>query len=74
MFKNFLMKKLLKSELKGIPEKEQEKILGMIEKNPDFFRKIAEEVQVKMKEGKDQMSATMEVMKSHEEEFKKVMG
>lgn len=73
-FKNFLMKKLLKSKMKDIPEAEQEKILNAIEKNPDFFQNIATEVQTKMKEGKDQMTATMEVMKKHQEDLKKIMN
>ena len=73
-FKKFLMKKLLKSKMKDIPEAEQEKMLGAIEKNPDFFQNIAAEVQAKMKEGKDQMAATMEVMQKHQEELKKVMN
>ena len=73
-FKKFLMKKMLKSKMKDIPEAEQEKMLNAIEKNPDFFQNIAAEVQAKMKEGKDQMAATMEVMQKHQEELKKVMN
>ena len=73
-FKKFLMKKLLKSKMKDIPEAEQEKMLSAIEKNPDFFQNIAAEVQAKMKEGKDQMTATMEVMQKHQEELKKIMN
>ena len=72
--KKFLMKKLLKSKMKDIPEAEQEKMLSAIEKNPDFFQNIAAEVQAKMKEGKDQMSATMEVMQKHQDELKKIMN
>ena len=67
------MKKMLKSQLKGVPEAEQEKLLGMIEKNPELFQRIAQEAQAKMKEGKDQMNAMMEVMQNHQEELKKIM-
>ncbi len=73
-FKNFLMKRLLKSKMKDVPEAEQEKILQAIDKNPDFFQNVATEVQAKMKEGKDQMTATMEVMRKHQEELKKIMN
>ena len=65
---------MLKSKMKDIPEAEQEKMLNAIEKNPDFFQNIAAEVQAKMKEGKDQMAATMEVMQKHQEELKKIMN
>ena len=68
------MKKLLKSKMKDIPEAEQEKMLSAIEKNPDFFQNIATEVQAKMKEGKDQMAATMEVMQKHQGELKRIMN
>ena len=44
----------------------------MIEKNPELFKKIAEEAQEKMKAGGNQMDTVMEVLKSHEEELKKL--
>ncbi|MFZ2569596.1 MAG: hypothetical protein WAX44_03260 [Minisyncoccia bacterium] len=71
--KSFFMRKMLSSQLKGVPEAQQEKLVGMVEKNPDFFQKIAIEVQEEMKKGKDQMSATMEVVKRHESELKNIM-
>jgi 2-oxo-4-hydroxy-4-carboxy--5-ureidoimidazoline (OHCU) decarboxylase len=68
--KTFLMKKMLASQMKGVPQAEQDKILTMIEKNPDLFQKIGTEVQAEMKKGKDQMAATMEVVKRYESELK----
>lgn len=73
-FKNFLMKKMLKSKMKDLPEAEQDKMIQAIEKNPEFFQNVATEVQAKMKEGKDQMTATMEVMRKHQEELRKIMN
>jgi len=67
------MKRLLKSKMKGVPEEQQDMILDAIEKNPDLFKKIAEEIQVKMKEGKDQMAATMEVMQKYQSELQGIM-
>jgi hypothetical protein len=37
------MKQMLKKQMKGVPEEQQEKIFAMVEKNPDFFMKIAKE-------------------------------
>lgn len=71
--KTFLMKKMLASKLKGVPQAEQDKLFNMIESNPEFFQKIGLEVQEEMKRGKDQMSATMEVMKKYETELKSLM-
>ena len=64
------MRKMVQSKMKDVPAAEQEKILAMIEKNPDFFQKIAVEVQEKMKQGKDQMAATMEVMSKYQDDLK----
>lgn len=71
--KSFLLKKIMKSKMKDVPEAEQDKMLALIEKNPEFFQKIALEVQEEMKSGKDQMTATMNVMGRHQEELKKIM-
>ena len=68
------MKKMMKSQLKGVPEAEQDRIIELIEKNPEVFEKIAAEVQAKTKEGKDQMAATMEVMKNHQSELQQILG
>ena len=73
MFKNLLMKKMLKSQLKGMPEAEQEKIIKMVEDNPELFKKIALEAQEKIKSGQDRMTAMMEVMASRQEELKDIL-
>ncbi len=73
-FQNFLMKQMLKKQMKGVPEAEQQKVFEAIEKNPDFFMNIANEIQAKMKQGKSQMDASMEVMKAHEAKLREVMG
>jgi hypothetical protein len=74
MFQNFLLKTMLKKQLKGVPEEEQNRIFAMIEKNPDFFMKIATEAQEKIKGGMSQQDAMMMVMKNHEAELKDVMS
>jgi len=73
MIKDFLMRKMMKNQMKGIPEAEQEKMIAMVQKNPELFQKIALEVQAQMKGGKDQMAATMEVMKKYEADLKGIM-
>lgn len=67
------MRKMLKSKMKDVPKDQQDKIMGAIEKNPEFFANIASEIQAEMKTGKDQMTATMEVMKKHQAELQKLM-
>ncbi len=72
-FKDLLLKKMLKSQLKGVPEDQQEKIIQAVEKNPKLFSDIAAEVQEKIKGGMDQQSATMQVMMSHRAELQELM-
>ncbi len=67
------MKKMLKSQLKGVPEEYQDKLIDAIEKNPDLFKKIADETQEKMKSGKDQMKAAMEVMEKYKSELQGIL-
>ncbi len=70
MFQNFLLKKMLR--MKGVPEAQIDMFIKMMEKNPDLFKKIAEEVQAKVKSGMSEQAASMEVMKKYESELKKL--
>ena len=70
MLGNFIMKKMLEAKLKDIPKEQRDKIMDIMEKNPDLLKTIAEEAMAKTKQGKSQMEAITEVIKSHEEEVK----
>ena len=72
-FKDLLLKKMLKSQLKGMPEAQQDMIISAIEKNPKLFEDIAKEAQEKIKGGMDQQKATMQVMMSHQKELQDLM-
>ncbi|MFA7252506.1 MAG: hypothetical protein WC027_01480 [Candidatus Paceibacterota bacterium] len=72
-FKDLLLKKMLKNQLQGIPEDQQNKIIAAVEKNPKLFSDIAGEVQEKIKGGMDQQKATMEVMMKYQADLKKAM-
>ena len=73
-FKDFITKQLVKKQLKGVPEDQQQKIMNLIEKDPDFFKVIGEKIQEEIKKGKGQMEATMIVMKEHREKLAKLLG
>jgi len=72
--KDFFMKKMLEKQMKDLPKDQQEKMVKLITENPEFFQKISKEIQTAMKGGKDQMSATMEVMRKHQGELQRIMG
>lgn len=73
MFQNFMLKQMLKSKMKNVPQAEQERIMSLVEKNPDFFKMIGEEIQARVKGGKTEMEATMEVMRKHQADFQKLV-
>jgi head-tail adaptor len=72
--KTFLLRKMLSSQMKGVPQADQDKVFAMLEKNPDLFQKIGMEVQEEMKRtGADQMTATMKIVKKYEADLKGFM-
>lgn len=73
MFKKFMLKTMLGSQLKKLPPDMQDKVLTAIEKNPEAFTKMAEEIKAAMASGKDQMTAAMEVAKKHEAMLKEML-
>ena len=60
---------MLSKQLAGMPKEEQERALVAFEKNPDFFKKIAEDIQARIKGGEPQMAAVMAVVSKHKEEL-----
>ncbi len=73
MFKNFLLRQALKAKMKDVPEAERERMLALMEKNPEFFKKIGEEVQKRTKAGQSEMAATMVVMRQHQAELQRLL-
>jgi hypothetical protein len=75
MFKKFILKKMLGSKLKaaGVSDDQMDMIIELIEKNPDFFKKIQKEVEAKTKQGVSEQAAMMTVMREHQAEFQKIM-
>lgn len=70
MFKNFLLKKMLRTQ--GVPEAQIDMVLNMMEKDPELFKQIAEEIQAKIKSGVDQKTASMQVIQKYEAKLKKL--
>lgn len=59
--------------MKDVPAAEQEKIITMVEKNPELFKKIALEAQEKVKAGQDQTAAMLEVAQKYQNELRSLM-
>jgi hypothetical protein len=75
MLKNFFTRQLMKHQMKDVPKEQQDKMIEMVQKNPDLFKKIGEEIDHRVKKGgEDQMKASIEVMKKYREELQKLQG
>ncbi len=74
MIQKFLVRQALKMKMKDMPEAQREQILALVEKDPELFKRIGEEVDRRVKGGENQMKATMEVMKKHREALAGLMG
>lgn len=73
MLKRFLMKQAMKSQLKGVPQAEQDMLLDLVERNPEFFENLAKELQEGIKAGKDQQAVMMELMAKHKDTLGAIM-
>ncbi len=71
MFKDFLIKKMLKA--KGASDEQASMMVAMMNKNPELFKQIAAETEVKVKAGIPQEQAAMEVMMAHQAELQELM-
>lgn len=74
MIQKFLVRQALKMKMKDMPEAQREQILTLVEKDPELFKKIGEEVDRRVKGGENQMKASMEVMKKYRTELSALVG
>lgn len=72
MIKEFLMKQMLQSKLKNVSPEAKEKMMKMVDKNPDLFIEIASEIQEKVKGGMSEMDSAMLVMKNYQKELQEL--
>ncbi|OHA92135.1 MAG: hypothetical protein A3J09_01410 [Candidatus Zambryskibacteria bacterium RIFCSPLOWO2_02_FULL_51_21] len=71
--KDFFLKQALKHKLKDVPEAQRDMLMGAMEKNPDFFKRIGDEIKARTKRGESEMAATMAVMRENQAELQKLL-
>lgn len=71
--KDFFLNQALKYKMKDVPEEQRDKLIAVMEQNPEFFQKVGEEVKRRVKNGESELAATMAVMRQHQAELQKVM-
>ena len=71
--KNFFIRKTLEHKLKDVPAAQREIMMQAMEKNPEFFKKISEEIKRRTKRGESELAATMAVMRENQGEFQRIL-
>jgi hypothetical protein len=71
---NFILKQLIKSKMKGVPDEQVNMIIAAFEKNPEFFKTLAERIKAKTDGGMSEQDAAMKVMQEHGDEIKKMLS
>ena len=71
--KDFFLRQALKHKMKDVPEAQRDMLMGAMERNPEFFKKIGDEVKKLTKGGQSETAATMVVMRKYQAELQKIM-
>lgn len=76
MFQKFFLKKMIGGKLKaaGMSDAQIEQLLEVIQKNPEFFKKIQAQVEAKKKQGIPEQAAMMTVMRENQGELQKILS
>lgn len=69
----FLLNQYAKWKLKDVPEAQREQMMALVEKDPELFKKIGEEIERRKKGGEPEMKASMEVMKKYRTELAQLL-
>lgn len=70
---NFLLKQYANWKMKDVPKGQRDMMMELVQKNPDLFKKIGDEVERRKKGGESEMKAAMEVMKKYRAEVAELM-
>lgn len=71
--KDYFLRQALEYKLKNVPQQQKEVLISLMENNPEFFKKIGDEIQKRVKSGQSELSASMAVMRENQSELQKIM-
>lgn len=66
MLKQFLLKKMVQSQLGKVPENMRPVVMKLVEEHPDVLMQLAQDFDAERKAGKSDQEAFMAVAKKHE--------
>ncbi len=72
--KDFLIKKMVKAKMKHLPQDQQDMIIALVSENPEFFKKIQDQIETKKKKGQNEQMAMMQVMRENQAEISKLVA
>jgi len=72
--KNSVIKKVIKSKMKHLPQDQQDMIIALVSENPDFFKTLQSQIEAKEKQGQNQQMAMMQVMRENQAEIQKLVA
>lgn len=70
--KQFLLKQMMRAQLKKMPPEQRELVERLVDENPELLMKLAQEVQEEMQQGKDQMAALAAVSERHKDALQRL--
>jgi hypothetical protein len=70
---SFLLGQAMKWKMKDVPPEQRDQIMALVQKDPELFKKIGEEVDKRVKGGEPQMKASLAVMKKHGPQLRTLM-
>ncbi len=71
--KDFFIKKMVQAKMKNLPKEQQDMIIALVSENPEFFKKIQNQIEAKKKQGKNEQLAMMQVMRENQAEIQKLV-
>ena len=76
MFQKFILKKLIGGKLKaaGMNDAQVDQLIELVGKNPEFFKKIQDQVEAKKKQGISEQAAMMTVMRENQAEMQQILA
>lgn len=71
--KDKAVEKMLEKQLGQLPPEQKAMVMKAVQDNPDFFKKIADEIKAEEKAGSSQMVASMKIMRKYQGDLQKIM-
>lgn len=68
-----LLNQYAKWKMRGVPKEDRERMVALVSKDPELFKKMGEEIERRKKGGKSEMKANMEVVKKYRAELSTLM-